>query len=311
MTPRRALLAAVLALPAPALADRREPATLLVPSAPGSAVDRWTRGVVPFLERAWPRQPLTVRNVPGRGGLDSLAELATGPAGGKAIGVLTTPLLLARAIETSETSPLERVAPLAALVEEPVVLVAAPGTVNDLEALRASPPGTPFATPPHGTGAHLAGLQLAERAGLSLLAFPSAAAARQAAASGHVAAATLTLPDAIGFLRDNKLVALGVASTRRSPLLPELPTLRESGLELLGATRRGFALHPQAPAAWRDWLLAGLEWLAGDRDLAAHCAESGQVARLLGPTAWTRLLSRQDEELRRRWREEPWLPRRA
>jgi tripartite-type tricarboxylate transporter receptor subunit TctC len=311
MTSRRVLLAAALALPAPALAERREPTALLIPGAAGSAVDRWTRGIVPFLERAWPRQPLTVRNQPGRRGLDALAELVAAPAPFKTIGVLTTPLLLARAIETGEASPLERIAPLAALVEEPVVLVAAPGTVNDLEGLRASPPGTSFATPPPGTGAHLAGLQLAERAGLSLLAFPSAAAARQAAASGHVAAATLTLPDAIGFLRDNKLVALGVASTRRSPLLPELPTLRESGLELLGATRRGFALHPQAPAAWRDWLLAGLERLAADPDLATHCAESGQVARLLGATAWTRLLSRQDEELRRRWREEPWLPRRA
>jgi hypothetical protein len=175
MTSRRVLLAAALALPAPALAERREPTALLIPGAAGSAVDRWTRGIVPFLERAWPRQPLTVRNQPGRRGLDALAELVAAPAPFKTIGVLTTPLLLARAIETGEASPLERIAPLAALVEEPVVLVAAPGTVNDLEGLRASPPGTSFATPPPGTGAHLAGLQLAERAGLSLLAFPSAA----------------------------------------------------------------------------------------------------------------------------------------
>jgi tripartite-type tricarboxylate transporter receptor subunit TctC len=311
MTARRALIAAALALPATAQATRREPVALLVPGAPGSVADRWARGVVPFLERAWPRQPIALQNRPGRGGLDALAELAATPPGGKAIGVLTAPLLLARAIEKDEASPLDRIAPLAALVEEPVLLVAAPGTVRDVEALRASPPGTAFATPPPGTGAHLAGLRLAERAGLSLLAFPSAAAARQAAASGHVAAATLTLPDAIGFLRDNRLAALGVASPRRSALLPELPTLREAGLELLGATRRGFALPQGAPAPWRDWLLGGLESLASDPDLATHGAEAGQVVRLLGPTAWAGLMRRQDEALRRRWREEPWLPRRA
>ncbi|WP_270939306.1 type 2 periplasmic-binding domain-containing protein, partial [Falsiroseomonas oryzae] len=155
------------------------------------------------------------------------------------------------------------------------------------------------------------GMRLADRLGRPLLAFPSAAAARQAAAAGHVAAAALTLPDAIALLRENRLVAIGVAASRRSPLLPDLPTLRESGLELLGATRRGFALSPDAPAAWRDWLLEGLESLAADPDFTSHCGETGQVPRFLAPAAWGSLLARQEEALRRRWREEPWLPRRS
>ena len=133
----------------------------------------------------------------------------------------------------------------------------------------------------------------------------------QAAAAGHVAAAALTLPEAIGFLRDSRLVGLGVAATRRTPLLPDLPTLREAGLEALGATRRGFALGPGAPAAWRARLLDGLAALAEDPDFATQCAETGQVPRFLGQDAWGALLARQDEELRRRWREDPWLPRRA
>jgi tripartite-type tricarboxylate transporter receptor subunit TctC len=311
--PRRLLcgLAAGLALPGTARAARRGAVELLVPGPPGSAADRWARGVAPFLERAWPRQPLAIRNAPGRGGLEAVAELAGAGPGRKLIGMLTTPLLLARAVEAAEPSPLARIAPLGALIEEPVVIVAAPGSRTDLDALRAGAPGSSIGTPPPGTGAHVAGLRIAERVGLPLLTFPSAAAARQAASAGHVAAAALTLPDAIGYLRENKLVALGVASARRSPLLPELPTLRESGLEALGATRRGFALAAEAPAEWRAWLLVGLEALAADPDLAAYCAESGQVPRFLGPEAWAGLLGRQEEELRRRWREEPWLPRRA
>jgi tripartite-type tricarboxylate transporter receptor subunit TctC len=266
--------------------------------------------MAPFLERAWPRQPIKLLNRPGRHGLDALEELAI--AGERrVIGVLTTPLLLARAVETNEPSPLGRITPLAALIEEPVVVVAAPGGVSSLDALRDGAPGSVIGTPPAGTGAHLAGVRLAERTGMPLLAFPSAAAARQAAAAGHVAAAALTLPEAIGFLRENRLVALGVAASRRTPLLPDLPTLREAGLEALGATRRGFALAQGAPQGWRDQLLTGLEALASDPDLAQQCAETGQVPRFLGREAWGALLARQDEELRRRWREEPWLPRRA
>lgn len=310
--PRRAALTllAGLALPSVARAGRREPLDLLVPAATGAPADRWARAMAPFLERAWPRQPIKIINMPGRRGLDALAELAM--AGDRlTVGVLTTPLLLARAVEASEPSPLARLMPLAALIEEPVVVVAAPGGVPSLDALRDGAPGAAIGTPPAGTGAHLAGVRLAERAGMPLLAFPSAAAARQAAAAGHVAAAALTLPEAIGLLRENRLVALGVAASRRTPLLPELPTLREAGLEAMGATRRGFALAHGAPPAWRDRLLAGLEALAEDPDLAAQCAETGQVPRFLGREAWGALLARQDEELRRRWREDPWLPRRA
>jgi tripartite-type tricarboxylate transporter receptor subunit TctC len=311
-TPRRAALTmlAGLALPGIAEAGRREPVEMLVPAPPGSAPDRWARGMAPFLERAWPRQPVVVRNQPGRHGLDALAELAQAGRR-KVVGVLTTPLILARAVESAEASPLNRVVPLAALIEEPVILVAAPGGAGSVEALRGAAAGVAIGTPPAGTGSHLTGLRLAERAGLPLLVFPTAAAARQAATAGHVAAAVLTLPDAIGYLRDNRLVALGVASSRRIALLPDLPTLREAGLEALGATRRGFALSPEAPADWHSLLLAGLETLANDPDLATQCAENGQVPRFLGHQAWSALLARQDQELRRRWREDPWLPRRA
>lgn len=311
-TPRRTALAmlAGLALPGIAHAGRREPVEMLVPAPPGSAPDRWARGMAPFLERAWPRQPVIVRNHPGRHGLDALGELANAGRR-KVVGVLTTPLILARAVETAEASPLSRISPLAALIEEPVILVTAPGGAGSVEALRDAAPGVALGTPPAGTGPHLAGLRLAEGAGLPLLVFPTAAAARQAASAGHVAAAVLTLPDAIGYLRDNRLVALGVASSRRIALLPDLPTLREAGLEALGATRRGFALSPDAPPEWRSLLLAGLGTLANDPDLAAQCAENGQVPRFLGHEAWSALLARQDQELRRRWREDPWLPRRA
>lgn len=312
MIPRRALLglAATLALPAIGQAGRGPKIELLVPGAPGSPPARWARGVAPFLERSWPGQGVVLRAVPGRGGLQAVAELAE--AGDRhVIGVLTTPSLLSRAIELNEASPLTRIAPLAALVEELVLLVAAPGAAADLEALRAAPAGAPIGSPPAGSGAHLTALRLAERLDRPVLVFPSAAAARQAAMAGHVVAATLTLPDAMAFLREEKLSAIGVAASRRSPLLPEVATLREAGLELLGATRRGFALSPDADPAWRARLLEGLQALAADADLASQCAENGQVPRFLGPAAWGGLLARQEQELRRRWQDDPWVPRRA
>jgi tripartite-type tricarboxylate transporter receptor subunit TctC len=308
---RRALLALASALPAPALARRPRAVELLVGAQPGSAADLWTRSAAPFLERHLPRLSVAVRNLPGRGGLDAVAELAAAPAEAKVLGVMTAPLLLIRAIEAGAPSPLESLSPLAALVEEPVVLVTAPHGPGDLEALRTLGDRATVGTPPPGTAAHLASLRLTGRLDPPVLAFPSAGAARQAAQAGHVTAAVLGLPEAIAALREGKLVGLGLASARRSLLLPELPTLREAGVDLVATAQRGFATPSVAAPAWRATALAALEAVVADPDFEAQCAGLGQTARLYPPDVWTRLLGRVDAELRSRWQQEPWLPRRA
>ena len=121
----------------------------------------------------------------------------------------------------------------------------------------------------------------------------------------------LALPDAIAGLREGRLVGLGVASARRSSLLPETPTLREQGVDLVASAQRGFALSPAAPEGFRAALLAALESMATDQDFATQAEGLGQAPRFLGPEGWGRLLARADGELRRLWAEEPWLPRRA
>jgi tripartite-type tricarboxylate transporter receptor subunit TctC len=298
-------------LPAPALASRRNSVELLVGAPGGSSADLWARGVAPFLERCLPRLTLSVRNHPGRAGLEAVALLAAARPEQKIIGVVTTPLLLARAVEAGEASPAERIAPLAAVIEESMVLVGAPTGPPDIAALRALGDRGTLATPPPGSAAHFAGLRLEGRLDLARLVFPSAAAARQAAMAGNLAAAMLALPDAIVALREGKLTGIGIASARRSPLVPDMPTLREQGVDLVAAAQRGFALNPAAPEPFRASLLLGLEAMAADQDFAAQAASLGQNARFLGPEAWGRVLSRADGELRRLWAEEPWLPRRA
>ena len=305
------LLAGAALLPAPAMASRRNPVELLVGAPGGSPADLWARSVAPCLERTLPRLALTVRNHPGRGGLEAVALLASARPEQKLVSVVTTPLLLARAVEAGEASPAERIAPLASVIEESMVLVGAPAGPPDMAALRALGERGTLGTPPAGSAAHFAGLRLEGRLDLARLAFPSAAAARQAAISGHVAAAVLALPDAIAALREGKLVGIGIAAARRSTLLPEVATLREQGLDLVASAQRGFAINPAAPDAFRAGLLAGLEAMAADQDFATQAATLGQNARFLGPDAWGRVLSRADGELRRLWAEEPWLPRRA
>ncbi|MGG5889324.1 Bug family tripartite tricarboxylate transporter substrate binding protein [Falsiroseomonas sp. HC035] len=311
--PRRAALAALAGLAAPSLAraDRRNPAELLVGARPGSPVDQWARGVAPFLERALPRLTLVVRNLPGQHGLDMVSSLEQAEPSQRMIGVITAPLLLARAVELGQPFPATRIAPLAAVTTESMILVGAPGGPENVAALRALADRGTLGTPAPGSAGHYAASRLDGRLDLPRFAFPSAAAARQAAHSGHVAAAMLPLPDAIAWLREGKLHGIGLAATLRSPLLPEVPTLREQEVDLVASAQRGFALNRSSPEGFRAALLRGLEAVATDPDFAERSAALGQQARFLGPEAWGGVLARADAEMRRRWDEEPWLPRRA
>ncbi|MGK7866700.1 Bug family tripartite tricarboxylate transporter substrate binding protein [Falsiroseomonas sp. E2-1-a20] len=311
--PRRTALAALAGLATPSLAraDRRNPAELLVGARPGSPVDQWARGVAPFLERALPRLTLAVRNLPGQHGLDMVSHLEQADTSQRLIGVITAPLLLARAVELGQPFPATRIAPLAAVTTESMILVGAPGGPENVAALRALADRGTLGTPAPGSAGHYAASRLDGRLDLPRFAFPSAAAARQAAHSGHVAAAMLPLPDAIAWLREGKLHGIGLAAALRSPLLPEVPTLREQELDLVASAQRGFALNRTAPEGFRAALLRGLEAVATDPDFAERSAALGQAARFLGPEAWGGVLGRADAELRRRWDEEPWLPRRA
>lgn len=303
---RRALLAASV-LPMPALASRSLPIVLVVGSRLGTTADLWARSAAPFLERHWRHAAVTVRNLPGRGGLAALEEVAATEVGQRQIAVFAAPLLLARAIEAGGASPLAGLRPLAAIQEEALVLVGRPDA--PIDPARIADDGRPLATPAAGTAAHLAARRIAAPSGLAVLPFASAVAARQAAAAGHAVAALLPLADAAPALREGKLVALGVTGRTPNPLLPDVPTLAVPGGELLALPHRGFMLPSGAPESVAHRLLPGIASLASDPDFVKDRAAQGHAARFLPPDAWAMLLEQMDNELRDRWRDDPWIVR--
>ncbi|MDO9706741.1 tripartite tricarboxylate transporter substrate-binding protein [Paracraurococcus lichenis] len=307
---RRALGAAALGLLRPGLAAAQPgPVTLLVGAPPGSGADSWARGFAPFLERHWPRAMVAVVNRPGEGGLAAARSIAAAPADARLIGAVGTPLLLARAVAARAEALLDRLAFVAAVAEEPLVLVGLAGTTDDLDALRALGPQAVLGTPPHGSAAQLAGIALGRALPMGLLSFPNAAAARQAVLAGNIAAALLAVPDAIAALRDGRLAGLALAQEQRSDLLPEVPTFLEQGIPLRLAAHRGFAVPAGTEAAPLQPLLQALRAVVADPEFAAQAQAQGYIPRFIGPTAWEPMLRRRLAELSERWATDPWTSR--
>ena len=184
------------------------------------------------------------------------------------------------------------------------------GSVQDIVTRAADDAeAVPLGTPPPGSPPHLAALRFQALAGtrLNIVAFPSAAAARQAAVSGNVAAAALGLSSAIGDLREGRLVGLGIAATSRADAFPDMPPLRDSGLDLSAVIRRGLAAPAGLSEPMTRQLNRALQAVVEDLEFHDHADTNGFVASWRDAAAWTAEAQDEHAELARLWATEPWL----
>lgn len=314
MIGRRLLLTGAAALALAPLSRASETITLLVGAKAGSAVDARARAFVPFLARHLPSAAIVISNVDGAAGLAAIQALAQTEPTATTLGWVATPTLPARMVDRGADDLLQRVMLVGAVEKEPIAIVspaATPlGSVQDIIARAAEDAeAVPLGTPPPGSPPHLAALRLQALAAtrLNIVAFPSAAAARQAAVAGNVAAAALGLSSAIGDLREGRLVGLGIAAADRADAFPDLPPLRDSGLDLSAAIRRGLAAPAGLPDAVTRRLCAALQAVVEDLEFHDHADTSGFVATWRDGVAWTAEAQDERTELARLWATEPWL----
>lgn len=313
---RRGLLASALAL-ATTRAGATRPLNLLIGAAAGSATDQAARAFAPFLERHLPHTRVGIVNLPGENGLTAWRSLAGATDGGATLGWLSTPALTARSVERAEAADLpDRLRLLGSVAREPITFVSSPDaelpltTAQDLVRFSGeNADAVPLATPPAGSPPHLAALRLQAmvRTRLNIVTFPSATAARQAALSHHVAAAVLALGDAIEALRAGTLTGLGMAAKSRADAFPDMPLLRESGLQFSAVIRRGLAGPAGMPDAVADAIGAALRDVTEDAEFRAQADAAGFVAAWLDGVGWTGQMAGDRADLRRLWRDGAWL----
>ncbi len=127
--------------------------------------------------------------------------------------------------------------PVAVVSSATVVMVANPSlpakNIKELIALDKKMNGKlSFASPGSGSPQHLSGELFKNMSGITLdhIPYKGAAPALTDVLGGHVMLAFVSLPAALPYIKDGKLRALGVVDTKRSSLVPDVPTIAESGL---------------------------------------------------------------------------------
>ncbi len=236
-----ALLAfAALGLPvtAPAQTYPSKPIRILCPFPPGGGVDITARAIGHELSKAL-GQPVTVENKPGAGGNIAAAEVALSAPDGYTLFLTLnslhsiSPLLYAK-LPFDAIKDFAFITPLVSFSNVLILNPAASAkSVQELIAQAKAQPGKlTYASSGNGTNVHLVGELFRSMAGVDVVHVPykGSAPALTDMLAGNVTMMFETIPFAITQVKGGKLRPLAVTSARRQPLLPEVPTLAESGL---------------------------------------------------------------------------------
>lgn len=211
------------------------PVRIVVPYGAGGAADILARTLAAKLSEEWTKG-VVVENKPGGVGVIGISLVVQSPPDGYTLASVPVSDLAVNPhlYRKRPFNVLTDLTPVSQVGAVPNVLVVASGrgvsNARELIALAKSrPDGLSYSSPGIGSQAHLAAEMFAERAGVKLLHVPynGVAAALSDVAGGQVDLMFAQLPTALPFIKDGRLRALGVASEKRSELVPDMPTLAE------------------------------------------------------------------------------------
>ena len=232
------MLALTLAAAVAAQGYPNKPIRFVVPYAPGGNTDILSRLIGQKLNEAWGQQVI-IDNRPGAAGTVGAELVARAPADGYTLimGSFGNIIVANSLYRNLKYDPLKDFAPVALVSLPPGMLVEHPSVpaqnVRELIAYAKSNPGKlNYGSPGSGAWNHLFFELFNANAGVTITHVPykGIAPAVVDLLGGHVQLAISAFPTAMPHFKAGKLRALAVTSAKRSGLLPEVPTIAESGL---------------------------------------------------------------------------------
>jgi tripartite-type tricarboxylate transporter receptor subunit TctC len=235
------LLALIAVVFSPALFAQEfpsRPVRFLIPIAPGGGVDITVRTLAPRLSTLW-GQTVVVDNRPGGTGAIGLPIAASAAPDGHTITLITGTHTARRATHLGRLpyDLLKDFAPVTQMTRQSYVLVLNPSvpakSIPDLIALaKAKPGGLTYGSSGQGSLQHLSGALLGSSTGTNLLhvAYKGGGPALADVLGGQISMVFATPLESVPHIKTNRLRALAVTSPKRSPAMPNLPSIAETGV---------------------------------------------------------------------------------
>jgi tripartite-type tricarboxylate transporter receptor subunit TctC len=277
------------------------PIRVVVGLAPGGATDIVARTVAPALGEEL-GQPVIVDNRPGAAGSIGAAIAAKALPDGYTL-LIASSSFTANAVlqQNASFDPLQDFEPITNIASAPFLLVVSPSlpvsSVQELVSLAKAQPGKlNYASSGIGSTAHLSGELLKRAAGIDMIhvTYRGAGPALADVLGGQVDLMFASIVSSLHHAKSGKLKALAVTSARRSAVVPEFPTVAESGVpnfEMIGY----FSLLAPArtPAAIVNRLNSAVAQVLRRRDVIDRLATDGAEPDGCSPAELHALLERE------------------
>jgi tripartite-type tricarboxylate transporter receptor subunit TctC len=280
-----------------------KPIALVVSYPPGGGADLMARLIAPKMAEAL-GQTVVVENRAGGGGQIAGAYVAKAPPDGATLlldasNYAVTPSLYPR----MSYDPAKAFTPIAVIALFPNVLVAYPpfpaATVKELlDAAKASPGKIAFASSGNGSAQHLAGALFEDMGKVNLVHVPyrGGGPALTDVMGGQVPLFFANLASSLPHIQSGKLRAIAVTSRARSPALPNVPTIDESGLKGYEVYEWNPVLAPAGISAdTRRQLAAAVNRAMSSKEVQERIRSLGGDPFVGGPDAAAKFL--QDQQL--------------
>jgi tripartite-type tricarboxylate transporter receptor subunit TctC len=292
------------ALPAAAQDWPGKPVKIIVPFGPGSTPDVVARLIADHLQKKL-GQPFVIENKPGASGNTGTDAVAKAAPDGTTIGISIGGPLAINTLLFSQLpyNPKTDIVPITQLVTQPSALaVNSDVKVNspaELIALLKREPGKfNYGSIGNGSLSHLAMEAIALASGTQLvhIPYPSSPAAMTAIMRGDVQMGCLPAISVTPQVASGRVKILAISTARRSPYLPDIPTLKEAGIDVEADAWMGMIAPAHTPdalvakiqrevveaigtAAIRDKLAAQLMELIGNTPAEFRARIDGEIVR--------------------------------
>jgi len=307
-----AACAAAFAAPVQAQQDfPSKPLRFIVPYPPGGPLDTMAR-LLAEKARDTLGQPIVVENKAGAGGNigADLAAKAAPDGYTLVMGAVATHAINPWLYANLPYDPVKDFAPITLVASVPNVLVvnkdfAEKNGIDDLGTLidyaKKNPGKLNYGSGGNGSAGHLAGELLKARAGIDALHIPyqGAAPAQLALLSGQSDLMFDNLAAAAPLIRDGKVKALAVTTLQRSTILPDVPTVDESGVKGFDlGTWFGVFATGGSPAAAVDKLNQAYSAALRDPEVRKRLLTMGSEAEPMSPQAFAEMVAKEAEKYR-------------
>ncbi|MGA0569079.1 tripartite tricarboxylate transporter substrate binding protein [Variovorax sp. VNK109] len=215
-----------------------KPVKIIVPFPPGGAADMFARLVGQKLSEAWGNKPVVIDNKPGAGGVIGTEVTAKSPADGSTflmvtIGHAVNPFMYAKLPYDTKAD----LVPVGVVAQVPSIIVSGPAlkgkSLKDLLAMaKAKPDELQYASSGTGTTSHVGAALIESMAGVQMTHVPykGAAPALQDVMGDRVPLSVDIITSSLPLVKSGKLNGVAITSAKRSPKLPDVPTVAEAGV---------------------------------------------------------------------------------